>query len=157
MKFKYGKETYAVPTNWSMVKFKDFAAFHDTGISLSKKLSYQTTIPEEILSNLRCADLIRILEVIQFTEGLPEFFEPVELKTEVGNEQYIKMEQSRRALQNGNQWTAAIEIVKIYTGKDISELPVTEAYGYAVFFLNSLADSSRSSNDLQITNPMKTS
>lgn len=157
MKFKHGTTTYEVPSNWSMVKFKDFASFHDVDLPLGKKLSYQTTIPEDVLSNLRSADLIRLLEVIGFMEGLPEFWDTVDLKMNVGDEHYIKMEKARKAFECGNKWKAAIEITKIYTGKDISELTVLQAFGYAVFFLNSFRDSLKSTNDLENTSTTKTS
>lgn len=140
MKFKADK-TYEVPTNWGMVKYIDFAN-SQTKQPLQNKLSYQTTIPENVIANLPLSDLMKLISVVEFQDELPEFFDHVELKVEVGNEAYIKLEQSRLALEKAdNQWLGVIKVVKIYTGVDISELSVIAAMGYAVFFLKLLKSS----------------
>lgn len=145
MKFKTTDKTYEVPTNWGAVKYKDFAQSQTKGLSLSKKLEYQTTIPETVINNFPLADVRKLITVVEFQDELPEFFDHVDLKVEVGNEAYIKLEQSRLALEKSdNQWLGVIQVAKIYTDVDISELSVIQAFGYAVFFLKLLTPSSQS-------------
>lgn len=142
MKFTLSNKSYKVPSNWSEVKFKDFAQSRTPGLPLQKKLSYHTTIPESELSNLPYTDILKLIWAVQFQDDLPEMYEPFNSEIEVGNEAYIKMEQSRQAFEKQeNKWLAAIEITKIYTGVDISDKSVLQGFGYAVFFLNRLKDS----------------
>lgn len=142
MQVSLNKTTYDVPTNWGDIKYIDFAKSQTKGLSLEKKLSYHTTIPETEISKLPLSELGKLIPVIAFRDSLPEMFEQVSLDFEIGNEHYIKLEQSRKFLENSeNQWVAAIDIVKLYTDKDITDLSVVEAFGYAVFFLNRLTGS----------------
>lgn len=148
MKATIDNKPYDIPTNWGDVTYLNFAHSKTKGLSLETKLSYQTTVPADIISKLPLKDLQQLVGMVEFQDDDPVFFEFIS-ELEVGDEHYIKMEQSRVALeQSENHWLAAIEIVKIYTrtdiektGTDISSLPVPQGYGYAVFFLNRLTGS----------------
>lgn len=155
MKFTHDNTTYHVPTNWSEVKYIDFANSMSSDLTLDKKLSYQTTIPSEVLAKLPLTVIKGLIGFVDFMDELPQFFEQVNLDLEVGNEHYIKMEQSRKALEQENKWLAAIEVTKIYLDKDISQLPVTEGFGYAVFFLNRLSVSLKDTKHSANTNRTK--
>lgn len=155
LKIKLNDTFYSIPSTWDDVTYKQFAESRNQ--PLEKRLSSQTQIPLEIISNLPLATVKNLIDIVEFQDRLPEFFEQVSLDIDVGNEHYIKMEQSRKALEENNEWVAAIEITKLYTGKDISELPVTKAMGYAVFFLDRLRLSSKSTKASQTTSPKTTS
>lgn len=154
MKIKIEDKPYAIPTNWSQVKYSDFANSKTEGISLEEKLMYQTTIPKEILSNLPNRELAKLIQVVEFWDEPIEFFEPYVSDMNVGNDHYIKMEQSRAAMK-GNPWTGIIEVVRIYTGQNISELNVTKAYGIAAFFLSSCERSWQDTSSSESTRQTK--
>lgn len=156
MKIRINSTTYDIPTNYSQVKFKDFAQAKTEGMSLENKLSYQTGIPSDILTNLPYAGITKFISALEFWDSEPEFYEPWESDIEVGNEHYVKLEQSRAALQ-GNKWLGIIEVVRIYTGKDISESKVTQAMGYAAFFLTRLESLSSDMKGSESTRQTKTS
>lgn len=158
MKIQIDTTTYDIPTSYTQTKYLDFAHAQTPGLSLEKKLSHQTGIPVETLCGLPWSAISKLAEVVSFNDELPGHFEPYQSEMNVGNEHYIKLEQSRRALaQSENQWLGVIDVVKTYTGVDISELPVVKAFGYAVFFLNRSNSSSPATSDSEHTKPMKTS
>lgn len=148
MKIKIQDQTVNIPSSWDKVKYKDFAHSQTKGLPLQEKLSYQTGIDVELLTNLQLVQLAKVIELVSFQDTLPEFWDEIEqtgeLRNEkgeplvIGDEHYIKMEQSRLALSNGNHWLAAIDITKDYTGVDISELSVLKGMGYALFFCKGL-------------------
>lgn len=157
LKFKLSNQTYSVPVSWSEVKYIDFAKSREK--PLTERLSIYTGIPLEIVNNIPLSEIKKIIDIVSFMDEMPDAFVPVDLDINVGDEHYIKMEQSRKVLETAeNQWIAAIEIVKTYTeqkdekgevikkGLDISEIPVPESLGYAVFFLNKLTPSLKSIN-----------
>lgn len=147
MKIKIQDQTVHIPTSWDKVKYKDFAHSQTKGLPLQEKLSYQTGIDVELLTNLQLVQLAKVIELVSFQDTLPEFWDVVEPKNEkgeplvIGDEHYIKMEQSRLALSKDNHWLAAIEITKDYTGLDISDMSVLKGMGYALFFCKQLRDS----------------
>lgn len=155
MKLTYNSTPYEIPTSWTEVKWIDFANSKTEGLPLEKKLSYQTRIPSDVILNLRSRELASLLSVIEFQDKLPEFFDEFHSEMDVGNEHYIKLEQARQELSKGNQWIAAIEITKLYTGTDISDMPVTKAMGYAAFFLTRLQGSLKDTQHLESTRSMK--
>lgn len=144
LKIKLNDTFYSIPSTWDDVTYKHFA--ESRAQPLEKRLSSQTQIPLEIISNLPLATVKNLIDIVEFQDRLPEFFEQVNLDIYVGNEHYVKMEDSRKALEDSDKWVAAIEITKLYTGIDISDLPVTKGMGYAVFFLDRLTPSFRSTN-----------
>lgn len=145
LKFKLSNQTYSVPISWSEVKYIDFARSRDK--NLSERFSIYTGIPQEQIDKLDLKNFKQIIDIVSFMDEMPDVFVPVDVEINVGDEHYIKMEQSRKALETAdNQWIAAIEIVKSYTDKDISEMPIPESLGYAVFFLNRLTPSLQSTN-----------
>lgn len=136
IRFKVSGTTYKIPSSWSDVKFIDFA--NSRNKPLNERFSLYTGIPQAVIESLDLETIKSLIELVSFQDSQPEFFEPVSLDIQVGNEAYIKLEQSRDALAKGNEWQAAIQITKLYFKKDISQLPVTEGMGYAVFFLKEL-------------------
>lgn len=157
MTIKLYDKSYEVPLTWSEVTYLNYAQSKTPDLSLERKLSYQTTIPAEILSKLPLSALKQLIGLVEFQDTEPEFFEQVTSDIQVGNEHYIKIEQARIALEkNTNEWLAAIDIVKIYTKEDISNLPVTSGLGVAVFFLNRLKSSSSDTKPSENTSRTKT-
>lgn len=157
LKFKLSNQTYSVPISWVEVNYIDFARSRDK--SLSERLSIYTGIPQETIDKLDLKNFKQIIDIVSFMDEMPDVFVPVDLDINVGDEHYIKMEQSRKALETAeSQWIAAIEIVKLYTtieadkdgkgrqGIDISQMSVPDSLGYAVFFLNKLTPSLQSTN-----------
>lgn len=136
VKVKLLKQSYSIPIAWSEVKFIDFA--NSRNKPLNERLSLYTGIPQAVIETLDLETIKKLIELVSFQDSQPEFFEPVSLDIQVGNEAYIKLEKSRDALAKGNEWQAAIQITKLYLKKDISQVPVTEGMGYAVFFLKEL-------------------
>lgn len=170
MKLRINSTTYEIPTSWSTVKYIDFANSKTQGLPLEKKLSYQTGIPSEVILNLQAGQLSKILSAIDYQDKLPEFFDEFHSELNVGNEHYIKLEQARQAFTQGNQWLAAIEIVRIYTEVkedkekgiekswvDISQMPTPKGMGYAAFFLTRLESLLRDTKPLESTSQTKTS
>ncbi len=149
MKVKINSVTYDIPTSWDKVQYFAFAKSQRPGIPLVDKISLHTTIPEDVVMELNNSQLSSLLGTVAFQDELPEFWQEVTPTNEkgepleIGDEHYIKIEQSRRHLQSGNQWLAAIEITKLYTGVDISDMPMTVGMGYAVFFFELLKHSWR--------------
>lgn len=143
MKLKLYDKEYDIPTSWIDVTYLNYAESKTPDLPLQTKLSYQTGIPQEILSKLPLSALKQIIGIVEFFDTEPEFFEQVDSDMNVGNEHYIKFEQARLALeQSPNEWLAAIQITKIYTGEDISQVSVFKGLGIAAFFLTRLKSSS---------------
>lgn len=139
---KLSDQSFNIPTGWHEVKYLDFA--NAQGQTLEIRLSCQTTIPKEIISTLTLPTIKKLIDIVEFQETLPEFYEAVKVLNKkgepliIGDEPYIKMEQARQALEQKSEWLAAIDIVKLYLDKDISQMTVKDSIGYAVFFLEQL-------------------
>lgn len=136
VKVKLSGQSYSIPIAWNEVKFIDFA--NSRNKPLNERLSLYTGIPQAVIESLDLETIKKLIDLVSFQDSQPEFFEPVSIDIEVGNEAYIKLEQSRDAMAKGNEWQAAIEITKLYLKKDISQMSVFEGMGYAVFFLKAL-------------------
>lgn len=143
IRVKLSGNTFPIPTSWDDVHYIDFARSRNK--PLHERLSIYSGIPQDVIDSCELDLLKPIIDTVSFQDTIPEYFKEVKLEINIGDEHYIKMEQSRKLLETSeNQWLAAIQITKLYTDKDISQMPVLDSMGYAVFFLKQLTPSLKS-------------
>ena len=142
---------YSIRSNWNEVIF---AAYCDMvkakGSPISKRLSLYTGIEQDVIDTMRFEQLLLLSDIVAFmddTDTVSAFAVSYESEMVISNESYFKIERAKQLLKGIDKpITVAAEIVKLYTEKDISELPVTEAIGIASFFLSNCQTSLTDSN-----------
>jgi hypothetical protein len=141
IKVKAAEKVYQVPTSWADITFEKYCqvvAHEDKGII--ERLETISSIPAEVLNQLPFSSLTSLIDVVAFSdkpEAAYAFADVYENKDfSIGKESYDKVEEARMLLSKAEKpILAAAGIVKIYTGEDISQQPLTACLAKAGFFL----------------------
>lgn len=156
---KISETVYPVPTSWNDVtflKYCDIVKCHEE--HFIKRLSVYSGIEIETLNKLTYQGILELAAAVQFMDtpdDIDGFAIGYESELNIGHESYEKLEASKQAIQKNPDLPlkAAIEVIKFYTEEDISNKPITQAIGQAVFFLMQLENSWTNSKGLMNTNP----
>lgn len=141
IKVKLNDVVYQLPTSWADITFEKYCtivAAEDGNIIA--RLTAASGIPVELLDKLPLSSLTSLTEVLAYTDepnAAYLFSKPYENKEfNIGKENYSKIEEAKILLSKAEKpILAAAGIVKIYTGEDINNQPVTECLSKAGFFL----------------------
>lgn len=141
IKVKLNETVYHVPTAWADITFERYCAIvaaEDATITM--RLAAAAGIPPELLDKLPLSSLTSLTEVLAFTDepnAAYLFAKPYDNKEfNIGKESYSKIEEAKILLTKAEKpIKAAAGIVKIYTGEDITNLPVADCLHKAGFFL----------------------
>lgn len=146
-KTQSGKEMQVnVPSTWHDVTFDTYVQLinFDNG-TIEKRISILLGWDEQDVLSLPIKDMIDLIPAISFTFDVDELKKyttpPDEYKNwYIGHQAWSKLEQCKQILtklDGKDIMNAGVDVVKIYTDKDISKMPVTEALPMASFFLTS--------------------
>lgn len=142
---------YNIPTSWADVPYKKYIELMEVE-SLDKQLQILTGITDEDLSRLSAGQKGGLLMLISFTSEAPDIYTSKDYK-EIGKDTYGKLESAKIALQKVDKpYKAILDILKIYTGEDMSEEPTSIVAPIGAFFLLNCLLSSSDTNVLMITN-----
>ena len=106
-----------------------------------ERLSIYTGIAVDLLSQLQLQYLAYLTDATAFAENtdiLNALAQPYD-GTYVGLETFGKMETAKRRLKDKTILEAIPEIVKVYTGRDISNEPLCDVWHLAMFYVNSVS------------------
>lgn len=129
-----GGESYIIPTSWRDITYKKFCEI----ISLTKDDNYIQLI--EVVSNIPCNTiekldeesliiLQKLLNFMQDFDTLNDFNIPT-IDINIGKESWEKLIRCQNAMQgNDNVVCVAGEMLKVYCGKVINDIPITECFG----------------------------
>jgi len=124
---------YKVKTSWKELKYIDYAEIKQA--TLIDRLAISSSVPESVLNLCTLDQINQIIPLIDWMEEEPEFA-PVDSTVNIAAESYGHMEKSKQLWQKeSNPHKAIIEIIKLYTGEDITNKSVFECYGLVDFFL----------------------
>ena len=138
MVIKINGTEYNIKTSFVQLTWSEFvSAIESNGL---KRVSVLSSIPIELLESMPLTQLSEIINTITFFDSVDEiatYSKPYTSDLSVGSETYGKIEKAKALLKKyqSNTLKAGAEIVKTYTGEDISSKPVTDVYNMVAFFL----------------------
>lgn len=132
-----------VPTSWNDVTWEMFIrlAKEDDG-TVESRIAVLLDLDRELIDLIPADDVIKLIPVIHFiydttaiqSEEIPEGYEG----WYIGHESWSKLEKAKQEIakyKEENIIEAGREVVKIYTGEDIVDKPITEVLPLVNFFL----------------------
>lgn len=133
-----------LPTCWDDVTWQDFVALSDIGfgphISTFLYANYYIAGSRYIVTGLENEKMWLVQSILDFLQT-PETMltQVVTSKVNIKAESWGKLEKAKAAniLAQGNLLKCGAELVRIYTGEEIKDKPVTLALPLADFFFNS--------------------
>lgn len=141
MTIKIGTTDYTFKTAFAEFTFAEFVPIAKAqGLPVMERLTAYTGIPSELLNNLPLTNLAQLIELVQGLENeavLMALSKPHELK-HVGLESFGKIESVKRRLKGRHILDAIPDIVEIYTGVHIAEMPLLEVWQMALFYMDSV-------------------
>ena len=124
-----------IPTSWRDVPFKNYLAYLDAETNIDKAAAL-TGISKDTLTQLEPSGFGTLFMVLSFMNDAPPAYYDNTDGFDIAKESYGKIETAKALIAAAKKpHHAIIEVVKIYTGKDISDAPTSEANPIAAFFL----------------------
>lgn len=157
IEIKLNNTPYQLPASWNDVTYAKYCDIVTAQTeSLSKRLSVYTGIDEATINQMKLKSLNMLADITEFLDSpddVHDFAMPFESEINIAHESYGKLEQAKQAIQNKpHPIIGAAEVIKIYTGEDINEQPITKAISQVAFFLLSLQRSWKNTSDSETTN-----
>jgi hypothetical protein len=144
-----------IPTSWADVPFKKYIEFLDCTTNL-EQASCLTGIDMITLHQLNSEGLGAIMMLLSFMHEAPNAYldEAKQKEYDINRDTYGKLEMAKAQLIMNSEkpYKALIEIAKVYTGVDYSDVPTDEANPVCAFFFIHSIIFSRDINGLGITN-----
>lgn len=139
----------SIPTDWDDVTFKQYVELvnFDDG-TIERRVSILLGIDFELVKTIPAVDIAGIIPLISFSFNFKKLEEsnnvPEEYKNfNIGQQSWSKLEecnQSIAKIEGKDSINAGADIVRIYTGRDINDEPITKVLGLVNFFLRSYLD-----------------
>ena len=146
-----GKERN-IPTSWADVPFKKYIEFLDCTTNL-EQASCLTGIDMITLHQLNSEGLGAIMMLLSFMHEAPNAWLEESKRHDINRDTYgnIAMAKAQLILNSEKPYKALIEIAKVYTDVDYSDVPTDEANPICAFFFMKSINSLSDTKDLGIT------
>lgn len=137
---------YKINTSWKDLTYKQFKEIvgfdkendHDEFFSIASGLPY-TTI--KVLSQESYIAILNLITFVNDFEILEAYnISPLDFKEfNIGSQSWHKLEKAKQAIQSHKVFICSIgQVINIYTGKDISDMKLTDVWGEINFFINQI-------------------
>lgn len=133
---------YTIKERWSELTVAEYLVIA-SDLKPIEKLSKFTGIPVEKVESLSCGQLAVMFGAMAWSDDYNDgllFVRSLESKVNIGKSTYGNLEKAKLSLQKYSQrpMLSVVELVKIYEGEDISELPFIENIGRGIAILEKI-------------------
>jgi len=142
MIIKIGDNSYAFKTSFAEYTWREFVPILKArSLPVVERLSVYTNIPIDVLNSLTIAYLSSLLEAVKFNEDddlLLLLCDEYKSGQQIHFHSYGRYEQVRQIVKGKEVLDVLHDVVNVYNGMKIEDMPLIKVFSIAMFYLSSL-------------------
>ena len=144
MIIRIGDNSYAFKTSFAEYTWREFVPILKArSLPVIERLSVYTNIPIDVLNSLTVAYLSSLLEAVKFNEDddlLLLLCDEYKTGQQIHFHSYGRYEQVRQIVKGKEVIEVLHEVVNVYNGMQIQDMPLIKVFSIGMFYLSSLND-----------------
>ena len=142
MIIKIGESSYSFKISFAEYTWGEFVPILKArSLPLIERLSVYTNIPVDVLNSLTIAYLSSLMEAVKFNEDddlLVLLCDEYKSGQQIHFHSYGRYEQVRQIVKGKEVLDVLHEVVNVYNGMSIEDMPLIKVFSIAMFYLSSL-------------------
>lgn len=144
MIIRIGDNSYAFKTSFAEYTWREFVPILKArSLPVIERLSVYTNIPIDVLNSLTVAYLSSLIEAVKFNEDddlLLLLCDEYKTGQQIHFHSYGRYEQVRQIVKGKEVIDVLHEVVNVYNGMQIQDMPLIKVFSIGMFYLSSLND-----------------